>query len=84
MLTATETQLIGDLLLLRADEDVRGVELWAVVSDDLAVEAERLTARGYLERRWDCERSDLVYRATDQAVRAQELHANLAATVSSN
>jgi hypothetical protein len=80
MLTSSEIAVIGNLLMLRASE--HGRELWAAVNDDHALEAERLAQRGYLTRRWDRERDDLVYRATDVAAAAQTLHNAAVATAS--
>ena len=82
MLTEPEIALIGDPLMLRASGT--GRELWVAVHNNQAVEAERLTQRGYVRRRWDRERDDLVYRATDRAVAAQEIHAATAATINPN
>ena len=76
MLTDKEVKLIGDALLLRAEEWERGCQLWFAINEaEYLPEAHELHERGYLSRRWDRERGDLQYRATDIAVASQEFHA---------
>ena len=74
MLTDTEAQLVADAYLLRRCDEQPGQELWFAAQDWLLPECHRLTFEyGYLHRRWHGD--DLVYRLTDQALTAQELHA---------
>ncbi len=71
---------MADALLLRADEQERGKELWFAIRGDLLPEAHRLAERGYLQRR----RRDLLWRASDAAVQAQETHAVMTASITNS
>jgi hypothetical protein len=73
MLTDVEVSLLGDALLLRADEDGAGREFWFALVDDVIVEAHHLVETGRLDQR--VVNGDLVYRASDEAYRAQGLYA---------
>lgn len=75
-LTDNEVKVAAYLYALRHDEE--GRELWEVPEDeDFAVYA-RLWERGYLDRKWAG--GDLVYRATDEMVKAQAMTALLLST----
>jgi hypothetical protein len=69
MLTDDETRLVAHAYALRHDE--ADSDLWFAPDDEMFVEACRLWARGYLDRRWHGD--DLVYRLSDKAMTAQEL-----------
>jgi hypothetical protein len=75
--------MCADALILRASE-TDGRELWFGVDDGAVPEAHHLVEAGYLERRWDGGRGDIVYRATDAAVRAQEIYCAVAAIAELN
>jgi hypothetical protein len=77
--------LVGDSLLLRAGE-TEGREAWFAVPDLMTVEAHRLVERGYLERAvvHIGDYVDLLYRATDRAVQAQEIFVGAVMTITSN
>lgn len=83
MLTDKQVKVIGDALLVRADEWERGCELWLAIEAEYLPSAHELHERGYLSRRWDRKRGDLLWRATPAAVEAQELHAITATAASS-
>jgi hypothetical protein len=81
VLTDTETRLVGNMMLLRMSE--QGAPVWAALDDDVIAEAHRLHETGYLDRRYDQDRDDLLYRASDQACRALALYTTTL-TVSDN
>lgn len=80
MLTEAEAQMVADAFLLRVSER-DDQEFWFATPDLALIEAHELVELGYLDRRWNGE--DILYRLTDRALSAQELHQAMAARAAS-